>query len=95
MTFAEIDRAIEAKQKAEKRKATFDYILADLIGRSVARVHNAANKMPTLAEAYPTLFSAEVEEEKLQEQKDELSAIRFELFAKSFNERLKEVSKKE
>lgn len=77
----------------EKKQASFDYVLADLIGRSIARVYNSSNKMPTIAEAYPQLFDRAEEEEKIQEKKDELSALRLELFAQSFNQRFKEASK--
>jgi hypothetical protein len=84
---------MESAKRREQRKASFDYILADLIGRSVARVHNSSNKMPTLAEAYPTLFDKEAEEEEIQKKKDELSALRFRQFAQSYNKKLMGVSK--
>lgn len=95
MTIAEIERAIEAKKRAEKRKAAFDYTLADLIGHSVARAYNSANKMPALYEAYPSLFDREAEEEKIQEKKDELSTLRFKQFANSFNKKYEEVANTE
>ena len=85
MSIAEIERAIKAKKKAEQRKASFDYVLADLIGRSVARAYNSENTMPTLAEAYPTLFDRQEEERALQQTQDELSALRFKQFANSLN----------
>ena len=85
MSIAEIDRAINAKKKAEQRKASFDYVLADLIGRSVARAYNSENTMPTLAEAYPTLFNRQEEENALQQAQDELSVLRFKQFANSLN----------
>lgn len=92
MTIAELTREIESKkrQQAEQAKdrASFDYILADLIGRSIARIHSSSNKLPTLAEAYPSLFVADEVEEQIQKKKDELSAIRFKQFAASFNKRL-------
>lgn len=93
MTFAEIERAIASKRRQEQRRASFDYILADLIGRSVARVHNSSNTMPTLAEAYPTLFDKQAEEEEIQAQKDKLSVLRFKQFAQSYNKKHREVSK--
>jgi hypothetical protein len=93
MTFAEIERAIASKQRQEKRKAELDYVLADLIGRSVARIYNSNNKMPTLSEAYPNLFDKAAEEEAIQKKKDNLSALRFKQFATSYNKRLREVSK--
>ena len=93
MTFAEIERAIASKRRQEQRRASFDYILADLIGRSVARVHNSSNTMPTLAEAYPTLFDKQAEEEEIQAQRDKLSVLRFKQFAQSYNKKYKEVAK--
>ena len=76
-----------------KNKALSDYTLADLIGRSVARLYKSTNKMPTLAEAYPHLFNKAEEEEVIQKKKDELSALRFRQFAQSYNKKLKEGSK--
>ena len=97
MTIAELNRFVESKKRIQKReaqeKASYDYILADLIGRSVARIHSSAATYPRLSDAYPALFDSEVVEEKLQEKKDELSALRFKQFANSFNKKFKEVSK--
>ena len=90
-------RQIESRQRMRKleaqEKAAHDYILADLIGRSVARLYNSSNKLPSIAEAYPTLFNAEEIEEKKQEQQAELFAIRFKQFAASHNKRLEEAQK--
>ena len=89
MTLAEAIRAVESRKRVMKaeaqQKASFDYILADLIGRSVSRIHSAANKMPQLYEVYPSLFDAEILEEQQQQKKDELSAMRFKQFAAAFN----------
>ena len=88
MTLAELNRCLLSKRRAieneERKRATYDYILADLIGRSVARVYSSSAKMPELAQAYPGLF---------KEQRDELSALRFKQFAESFNKRFEEVRK--
>ena len=96
MTLAELNRAVDAKRRIQKEelqeKASMDYILADLIGRSVARIHSSSAKMPSLAEAYPSLFKEEEIQEKIQEKKDELSILRFKQFAQSFNSRFKEAS---
>lgn len=96
MTLAELERLIQSKkrinQKQEQEKASFDYILADLIGRSVSRIYNNSNKMPTIAEAYPSLFNSEEVEEKLQAQRDKLTAIRFKQFVNAFNTRFKEAN---
>lgn len=103
MTFAEIKRAIASKVRINKiqaqERASFDYILADLIGKSIARIHaeDGVEIFPRLEDAYPTLFDdlpqVQEREDKLAEAKDELSALRFRLFATSHNEKLKEVAK--
>lgn len=94
MTIAELKRAVDSKKRQqeerEKEKATFDYILADLIGRSVARIHSSANKMPSIADAYPSLFNSEELQEKLQAKREELSVLRFKQFAQSLNKKFKE-----
>lgn len=98
MTLAELERAVDSKKRVltqeQKQKATFDYVLADLIGRSVARIHSSTNTMPKISDIYPTLFNDEEVEENIQAKKDEVSALRFKLFANSFNDRRKsEVAK--
>lgn len=91
MTLAELERAINSKRRVEKvraqEKASFDYILAELIGRSVARIQSSANRMPEIGEVYPSLFDTEEIQQKKQEKKAELSALRFKLFAESYNKR--------
>lgn len=93
MTIAELIRVIESKKRVEKEKAkekaSFDYILADMIGRSISRIYSSAATFPTISEVYPTLFDSEEIEEKKQARKDELSALRFKQFANSFNKRIK------
>lgn len=93
MTLAELFRLMESKRRIQKmqsqEKASFDYILADLIGRSIARVYNSANQMPEINEVYPTLFNSKEIEEQKQVKRDELSALRFQLFAKSYNKKFK------
>ena len=97
MTLAELNRALASKARVieieEQRRASFDYILSDIIGRSVARLYGSSNKMPTLSEAYPSLFDKGQEQEAIQQKKDELSAMRFKLFANSFNKRFEERGK--
>ena len=97
MTCGEVARAIESHNrcyKAESReKACYDYVLADLIGRSIARLHSSSAKMPELYECYPSLFdSREIQEQKAEKQA-ELSAIRFRQFANSHNKRFEEAHK--
>ena len=99
MTISELTRLTESRRRVmeieAREKATYDYILADLIGRSIARVHSSANRYPTLAEAYPSLFSAQEEAEEMQAKKDELSALRFKQFAQAYNKKFKEAAKVE
>ena len=74
---------------ASKERAVFDYLLADLIGKSVSRIYSNSARMPELYEVYPSLFEQEDIEEKKQEQRDTLSALRFKQFAQSYNKRFK------
>ena len=91
MTIAELNRAFASKVRInkieEQKKASFDYILADLIGRSMSRIYSSSAKFPPIEEVYPTLFDAAEQEEKAQIKKDELSVIRFKLFAEAHNKR--------
>lgn len=61
MTLAELDRSFRSKQRQiklqEKKQASFDYVLADLIGRSIARVYNSSNKYPSIYDAYPSIYT--------------------------------------
>jgi hypothetical protein len=97
MTLAELDRAIASynrvKKVEEQEKAMFDYILADLIGRSAARILNSNNEYPHISAVYPHLFEDTELKEKQAEQKAELSALRFKLFAESFNKNYKGAQK--
>lgn len=91
MTIAELDRAIASRKRVmqfeAKEKATYDYILADLIGRSVGRIYSSSTKLPEIAAAYPTLFNSEEIEEQKAAKRAELSALRFKQFADSFNKK--------
>ena len=98
MTIAELERALKAKRRMyeaqtqieAQQRATFDYILADLIGRSVGRIYSNATTLPEIGEVYPTLFDTEEIQEKKAIKQAEVSALRFKLFANSFNSRFKE-----
>lgn len=98
MTLAEIIRAVESKKRVEKirlqERATFDYILADLIGRSIGRLYSKNSTFPEMAQSYPTLFDTQAIQEKQEEKQAELSALRFKQFAQSFNKNLKGGGKK-
>ncbi len=67
-----------------------DYTLADLIGRSVARIYNSSNTIPNIEEVYPTVFDKEELERKRQERQAELLAIKFKQFAENLNKNFKE-----
>ena len=98
MTFGEVARAVESynrtKRAQQQEQAYFDYALADLIGRSVSRIHSSANKMPEIEQVYPTFFNVEEIQEQKQQKKAELSALRFKQFANSYNKRFLEVGEK-
>ena len=99
MTIAELERAINSKKRVQKReaqeRASFDYILADLVGRSISRIYNSTNNIPSISEVYPTLFDSKEYEEAKSVKQDELSARRFRQYAQSFNKRFKGVSNKD
>ena len=100
MTIAELERWLKAQKQIElnkqKEKANFDFLLADLIGRSVARVYSDKSKYPDISEVYPWLFDKTDYEKREQEKRTELSIIRFREFANSYNKKFeKEVANKE
>ena len=94
MTLAELERAIKSKKRVKRihdqEKATYHYILADLIGKSVSRIYSSSAKMPELSEAYPSLFDSREIQEQQQKKKDELSALRFKLFVNAHNNKFKQ-----
>lgn len=96
MTFGEVFRAVESynrtKRQEQQERAFFDYVLADLIGRSVARTQHSSNKLPEISEAYPSLFNNDEFQEQRKQKQAELSALRFKQFANSYNKRFSEVS---
>jgi hypothetical protein len=76
-----------------QEKASFDYLLADLIGYSIARTQASANKMPEIGEVYPTLFDSTEIQEKRQQKQAELSVLRFKQYANFHNSKFnKEVA---
>ena len=99
MTIAELQRVIDSKLRVMKlqaqERAINDYTLADLIGRSIARIYSSTATYPDIAEVYPNLFDAEELEQKKQEQKTELSILRFKQFANTYNEQFKGVQSEE
>ena len=77
-----------------QEKATLDYTLASLIGKSVARIYNSNATMPDISEVYPTLFDSEEAKQRKQEKQAELSALRFKHFAETFNQKFNTEGKK-
>lgn len=94
-TFGELDRMAASKNRLLKlqaqEKASFDYILANLIIKGVSRVLGDKSSYPTIEEAYSGLFDDVIEqrEAKVKEHKMNLSALRFKQFAQSYNSNLK------
>ena len=99
MTIAELIREMESKKRIQKaraqEKATFDYILADLIGHSISRIYNSSATYPEISTIYPTLFDSKEIEFQKQAKTAELSALRFKQFASSYNQKFKEAKQLE
>lgn len=103
MTISELGRAIASKTRIKeteaKERASFDYILAQLIMKGTNIAFAGKGDFPKFEDVYSALFTRDRDEngqtiqEKRQNRKDELSALRFRQFAQSFNKRFKEVAK--
>lgn len=97
MTIAELDRTTQSKLRVRKleaqEKATYNYILADLIGHSVSRLFSKSVTLPEISSVYPTLFDSQELQEQKQAKLAELSALRFKQFAQTYTEKYKEVAK--
>lgn len=94
MTVAEITRYTEGATWRLKTQAQFDYILANLIGVSVARVVSGEAEFPSIEKVYPTLFTKEEVAEEEQKVKEEEAMItnsknRFLEFALKHNAKMK------
>lgn len=95
MTPGEVIRYAESRTRVRKleaqEKASFDYILANLIVKGVGLTLGSKGSFPSIEEAYPTLFQEEVKEveERNRELKNNLSALRFKQFAQSYNNKFK------
>lgn len=95
MTIAEVNRQIQSRNRVRKieaqEKATYDYILANLIIKGVSISLGGKGAFPQITEAYPNIFD-DVEKEreaKIQEQKTNISVLRFKQFAQSHNNKMK------
>ena len=94
MTMAELQRAIDSKVRVKKieaqEKASYDYILAQVIARDIWSYYSESLTQPTISEVYPSLFESDAKREAMREKKAELSALRFKLFAESYNKKYTE-----
>lgn len=93
MTIAEVMRFEEGAMWRMKQKAQFDYILANLIGISCARIMSKDVKYPAFNEAYNFNDNEHQEEENEQIAQDiatQNSVNRFLEFAMKHNARMKE-----
>ncbi len=98
MTISELSRAVESAQRVRKlearEKASFDYTLAQAIGRACGMAFGTLkSEFPDIATFYPSLFDSEEIKQRKQEKQAELSALRFKQFAETFNQRFKGGSK--
>lgn len=97
MTIGELTRLIESKNRMETRRikqiANFDYTLADLIGRSIARIYSKTANYPNISEVYPALFDSEEVKQAKEKQKADMFAKQLKQFAANHNNRIKEVAK--
>lgn len=98
-TPAEIERYVASRIRVMKieaqERASYDYILADLIGKSMARLYSSAASMPEIGKVYPTLFDTEEITQKKQQAQYELSAVRFRQFAEAHNKKFQGGNKSE
>ena len=95
MTPGEIGRAIDSKNRVirieAQERASYDYIQAQLIVKGISICLGDKGSYPTIQEAYPKIFDDVIkeQEQKIQEQKMSLSALRFKQFAQSYNNNFK------
>lgn len=98
MTLGEIRRSTKSKSRVMKiqaqERASYDYILASLIVKGFSRVMGGEGEFPSLQDAYPDLFqdSEAIAEKrnKIEEQKVNLSVLRFKQFANFHNKQYEE-----
>lgn len=90
MTVGEIERYSEGAVWRMKSEAQFNYILADLIGISVARLMSKEVKYPDIKEVYPSLFNNDIKVEDEVEDRTEASVNNFMEFALKLNAKKRE-----
>jgi hypothetical protein len=91
MTIGEFNRIYNSKMRVKKVRdqevAIHNYILGDLIGRSMARLQSSSVTYPQIYEAYPSLFDKDEFERRQKERITEESIQRLKQFAESFKKR--------
>lgn len=93
MSIGEVVRYIKAQDKIyrvrNQERASYDYILANLIVKGVGITLGSKQSFPSIEEVYPKLFDDVKEEQqaKIEAKKMELSTLRFKQFAQSYNSR--------
>lgn len=96
MSIPELNRAIKVKTKLikdeERRKASFDYTLASLIGTAVGRAFSGKGKFPEIYNAYPDLFDEEEVQVARAKAQEQAFAAQLRQFA-DFHNSKKEVAK--
>lgn len=95
MTPGEVIRFINSRNHIRRieaqEKASYDYVLASLIVKGIGITLGSKETMPSIQDVYPNLFNDLIkeQEEKVQQQKAQLSALRFKQFAQSYNSKFK------
>lgn len=93
MTLVEVKRFTDGATWRLKSQAQFDYMLANLIGVSVARVVSKEAEFPSIEKVYPHLFAEEAAEAEKQQKEEDAritnSKNRFLEFALQHNARMK------
>lgn len=88
MTIAELERWQEGALSRMKTQAQFDYMLANLIGISVARIYKNNLQYPTIEKVYPELFKEEKDNEPSEQEIAQNNINRFLNFAIEHNKRM-------
>ena len=95
MTPGEVVRLVQSRARVRRleaqEKASYDYILANLIIKGIGMTLGSKESFPTLEQAYPGIFDdlAEKRNEEIQKKKMDLSTLRFRQFAQSYNDKFK------
>ena len=97
MTKAEVERFMKGAAWRYKTQAQFDYVLADIIGISVARILNKDVRLPSVEQVYPSLFEEEIKKQEQVSEDNKLinSQNNFLAFARAHNAKMRKEGNKE